>query len=91
MDILGTLYTPTGSKIDCEEPYVPAKQQVVDDDSNSSRTSIKEYRTFLSEGLNDFYVPIDTYEGRHRYDPKFRWEEYEEKKLVRKVRGDAGS
>lgn len=90
MDKPGTSYTPTGSKIDCEEPHIPANH-VVDDDSSSSRTSIKEYRTFLTEGLDDLYVPIDRYEGRHRYDPKFRWEEYEEKKLVRKVRKDAGS
>jgi hypothetical protein len=90
MDKPGTSYPPTGSKIDCEEPYIPAKH-VVDDDSSSSRTSTKEHRTFLTEGLNDFYVPIDKYEGRHRYDLDFCWEEYEEKKLVRKVRGDFGS
>ena len=36
-------------------------------------------------GLDQYYVPIDTYEGRHRYDPKARWTEAEEKRLVRKV------
>jgi HD superfamily phosphodiesterase len=90
MDKLGPLSTPAGFKMDCEDHYFPAKY-VADDDSGSSRTSIKEHRTFLTEGLNEFYVPIDKYEGRHRYDPNFRWEEQEERKLVRKVRRDAGS
>ncbi|EED12304.1 transporter, putative [Talaromyces stipitatus ATCC 10500] len=32
-----------------------------------------------------YYKPIDTYEGIHRWDPEFEWEEWEEKKLVRKI------
>ena len=32
-----------------------------------------------------YYRPIDTYEGLHRWDPDFEWEEEEEKKIVRKV------
>ena len=90
MDNHRTLSFPTGTKIDCEESYDPAKH-VVDDDSSSSRTSIKESGTFLTEGLNEFHVPIDKYEGRHRYDPEFRWDGSEEKKLIRKVSEDAGS
>ena len=31
------------------------------------------------------YAPIDTYEGKHRYDPKAQWSLEEEKRLVRKV------
>ncbi|OXV12100.1 hypothetical protein Egran_00139 [Elaphomyces granulatus] len=31
------------------------------------------------------YKPIDTYEGIHRWDPDFEWEEEEEKKIVRKI------
>ena len=91
MDKPATLYAPPVSKVDFEGPLTSAKHVVVDDDSNSSRTSIKENRTFLTEGLDDFYVPIDHYEGRHRYDSKFRWDKDEEKNLVRKVGGNAGS
>lgn len=29
-----------------------------------------------------YYKPIDTYEGIHRWDPEFEWEEWEEKKIV---------
>ena len=32
-----------------------------------------------------FYKPIPTYEGLHRGDPTFEWEEKEEKRLIRSV------
>ena len=46
----------------------------------------KHDATFETFGDPSFYMPIENYEGRHRYDPKFEWEPKEEKKLVRKVR-----
>ena len=33
--------------------------------------------------LEKYYAPMDTYEGRHRYNPKARWTPTEEKRLVR--------
>ena len=61
-------------------------QDVIKDDSSiGSGSSDDEQKTFLSTGLEENYAPIDTYEGRHRYDPAFRWSEGEETKLVRKV------
>ena len=41
--------------------------------------------TFDTSSLDDYYKPIDTYEGRHRYDPTFEWTPAEEKRVVRKV------
>jgi len=38
-----------------------------------------------TDSLNSFYKPIDSYEGKHRYDPQFEWEAAEEKRVVRKV------
>lgn len=35
--------------------------------------------------LEEYYKPIPSYEGYHRYDPKFEWSVEEEKKVVRKV------
>ena len=35
--------------------------------------------------LQKYYAPIDTYEGRHRYDLKARWTPEEEKRLVRRL------
>lgn len=44
-----------------------------------------DYNTFDKSPLERFYVPVDTYEGRHRYDPKAQWTAEEEKTLVRRV------
>jgi hypothetical protein len=47
--------------------------------------------TFVSSGIDDeFYKPIEKYEGAHRYDPYFEWEPQEERKVVRKVRNQIG-
>lgn len=35
--------------------------------------------------LRKYYAPIDTYDGRHRYDPKAKWAPEEEKRLVRRL------
>ena len=35
--------------------------------------------------LQKYYAPIDTYEGRHRYDPKAKWAPEEEKRLGRRL------
>ncbi|KAL9052608.1 MAG: hypothetical protein Q9162_005298 [Coniocarpon cinnabarinum] len=40
--------------------------------------------TFDTSELSEFYKPIDSYEGRHRFDPDFQWDAQEEKKIVRK-------
>lgn len=36
-------------------------------------------------GLEQYYVPIDTYEGKHRYDPKATWTHGEERALTRRL------
>jgi hypothetical protein len=41
---------------------------------------------FDTSGLDELYKPISTYEGIHRYDPKFQWQDAEENKIIRKVR-----
>lgn len=41
--------------------------------------------TFETDSLETYYKPIDSYEGRHRYDPEFEWEAKEERKVVRKI------
>ena len=46
----------------------------------------KDRETAFDVGsFEEFYKPIETYEGVHRYDPDFQWDEREEKRLVRKV------
>ena len=46
-------------------------------------------RAFDNDSLESFYKPIDSYEGRHRYDPSFEWTPKEEKRVVRKVSSSA--
>lgn len=48
-------------------------------------TKSNQHRTFDGDSTDSFYKPIDSYEGRHRWDPEFQWEEKEERRLVRKV------
>ncbi|TID16966.1 MFS general substrate transporter [Venturia nashicola] len=57
-------------------------------DHNALEADLPEYTpggAFETAGLETHYEPIDSYEGKHRYDPEFRWTEDEEKKVVRKI------
>ena len=38
-----------------------------------------------TDSLEQYYAPIDTYEGRHRYDPKATWSTSEENNLIRRL------
>jgi hypothetical protein len=67
---LGTKYFPLTS---VDEPTTP-------DISKRTRES-----AFDTESFDTFYKPIESYEGYHRWDPEFQWDDKEEKKLVRKV------
>ncbi|KAK5009266.1 hypothetical protein LTR28_001901 [Elasticomyces elasticus] len=42
-------------------------------------------QTFDNESIESFYKPMDSYDGRHRYDPDLQWEPEEEKRVVRKI------
>ena len=59
--------------------------------SQSSHDEPERPKTLLGEAAFDtteyvrHYKPIETYEGIHRWDPEFEWEEEEEKKIVRTV------
>ena len=74
---------PMGPGYDLKE--ASGTETHVADDSSSTSSGISAQKTFLTAGLEEYHIPIDSYEGRHRYDPTFRWVEEEETKLVRKV------
>ncbi|KAF3923188.1 hypothetical protein ABW20_dc0109463 [Dactylellina cionopaga] len=58
----------------------------VSDDSSDDGSVKGRGVTFANSGLDDdLYLPVEKYEGLHRYDPKFEWDPKEEKKLVRKI------
>ena len=48
--------------------------------------SIKATEAFQTAGLEEYFRPIDSYEGIHRWDPEYEWTCSEEKQVVRKVR-----
>ncbi|MCJ1270997.1 hypothetical protein MMC22_010896 [Lobaria immixta] len=56
-----------------------------DSDGSDDARSQGPYQTFEVFGDESRYAPVEQYEGRHRYDPKFEWKPKEEKKLVRKL------
>jgi hypothetical protein len=41
--------------------------------------------TLDTDGLENYYKPIDGYEGAHRFDPEYTWDPIDERKVVRKV------
>lgn len=59
-------------------------------DHNALEAELPEYTprgTFEVAGLENYYSPIESYEGKHRYDPEYKWSPEEEQKVVRKVKG----
>ena len=48
--------------------------------SDPDKTAAFDIETFEAQ-----YAPVDSYEGTHRWDANFQWDEQEEKKVVRKV------
>lgn len=61
-------------------------QAVNEDFMNSRPSSLADSdKAFLRTEGNEDYEPIDTYEGKHRWDPSFQWEPEEEKKVLRKI------
>lgn len=55
--------------------------------AGSFRMEESEGGAWAMGGNIESYKPIAEYEGAHRWDPSFEWEEKEEKKLVRRVSG----
>ncbi|KAI9665350.1 MAG: hypothetical protein M1831_001787 [Alyxoria varia] len=61
---------------------------VEEDDSRSPSESLGNNTaeaTFVTDGLDEHYKPLKSYEGAHRFDPKFQWSDEDEKKVVRKL------
>ena len=69
------------------DPVLAGRRESAVPDGDRRRSSVTAVRlgTFSNAADDDFYRPIDSYEGVHRYDPKFSWDAADEKKLVRKL------
>jgi hypothetical protein len=65
------------------EAEAESRSSLEQNDRRSIETKIES--SFDSESFNQLSEPSPAYEGRHRYDPKFRWKPEEERRVVRKV------
>lgn len=59
---------------------------ILESDQESQQTQGYDNGTFQVKEGHEYYRPIDSYEGMHRWDPGFEWTEEEEKNIVRKVK-----
>lgn len=53
--------------------------------NNSTESLGGHHNVFNNAESKEIYKPIKKYEGRHRFDPSYKWEPEEEKKLVKTV------
>ncbi|KAJ5547425.1 hypothetical protein N7494_005010 [Penicillium frequentans] len=58
---------------------------ILESDQESQQTQGYDNGTFQVKEGHEYYRPIDSYEGMHRWDPGFEWTEEEEKNIVRKI------
>ena len=65
--------------VNLTDPETSGPNLAVDDQGKLNDTGTVE------ASLGRYYAPIDTYEGRHRYNPKATWTLEEEKRLVRRL------
>jgi hypothetical protein len=73
------------SRVDLPQTAEKSFDEPVVAQSNKLFARHNNRTTFETESLESYYKPIDTYEGRHRYDPEFQWTPAEERRVVRKV------
>ena len=69
------------------DPVLAGRRESAVPDKERRRSSVVggTLGTFSNSSDDSFYAPIDAYEGKHRYDPKFTWETTDEKRLIRKL------
>ena len=67
------------------EVGTPSDYDFVDDEHPNLRERKLARINPHDDALASFYKPVESYEGRHRFDPNFQWEPAAEKKVVRKV------
>ena len=56
------------------------------DQTRRRRAKHQEVDAATNGSFEQFYKPVEEYEGRHRYDPHFHWKPADERQVVRKVR-----
>ena len=67
------------------EDEIPRSPVEEDTEANGLLSDSRTSKADASDSLAEFYEPVESYEGRHRFDPQYKWTEHEEKVVVRKV------
>jgi len=81
-----SLVAETLDKIDPEKRFGRRESLVTPHDLEVIREAKQVGgEAFATGGQTRYYEPIDSYEGKHRWDPKAEWTEQEEKKVIRKL------
>ena len=76
-----------GSLPSSEEGSFEKKAPSVYAEENRTRRRPRRNGPFVdADDDQQRWKPLDSYEGAHRFDPDFEWDDLEEKKLVRRVR-----
>lgn len=96
MDVPPTI--PIDTKAVAGEPRIAGDPPASDSDFSEKRDSYSyaeepvstrhrtQGGTFVDTDINGArWRPLDSYEGAHRFDPDFEWDQAEERRLVRKV------
>lgn len=83
------IFTGLKSRSTNEESTFARTQYTYADGSEETFVGESQKPGLLSQAdevsLNKYYVPIDTYEGKHRYNAEATWSKEEEKSLIRKL------
>lgn len=82
---LSALRTPAHTNETSTFAGVQAEGTHVTEDAYDERGKFGRTLEGDEASLERYYVPIETYEGRHRYDPKAAWSHAEETALIRKL------
>jgi hypothetical protein len=79
--------TTSGSGPSIAEKVIGEKHKDVPQHDIDSIRAAKQTQgeAFALGGDTRFYEPIDSYEGKHRWDPKAEWTPEEEKRVIRKL------
>lgn len=83
----GQIERPIQEDVDSKLPAYAEESVISNSESGGSLGEQEQIpgTVFAVGGRTKYYVPIESYEGRHRWDPHFEWDEKEERRLVRKV------
>ncbi|KAL9101469.1 MAG: hypothetical protein Q9163_003264 [Psora crenata] len=83
--LLSKLNEPSGHESSAYAKRVATTTARTEADESAEISKLKSPSQESVESLEHYYVPIERYEGRHRYDPKATWTDAEERALIKRL------